>query len=191
METMKLEATAREDLGSAKSRRLRAAGTVPAVVYGYRAETKHISVVPKAVVTLLGMRRGKNQLVELEIDGKPGPRCIIREVQVHPVRRTLMHVDFCEVSETRPIVINVPVEIVGRSIAEKAGGKRQQIIRDLNIRCLPQHIPDAITYDVTSVASATTVHISDLIMPEGVTAIYRQNYPVLTISLAGSAADAA
>ncbi|NUN15126.1 MAG: 50S ribosomal protein L25 [Myxococcales bacterium] len=191
METMKLEATARTDIGSAKSRRLRVAGTVPAVVYGYRAETKHISVVPKAVIAVLGTRRGTNQLVELQIDGKPGPRCIIREVQVHPVRRTLLHVDFCEVSESRPVTINVPIEIIGRSIAEKAGGKRQQIIRNLNIRCLPQHIPDAITYDVNSIATATTVHISDLIMPEGVTALYRQNYPVVTISMAGGTADAA
>jgi large subunit ribosomal protein L25 len=184
MEAVNLDVTMRTGTGKGPNRRLRAEGLVPGVVYGSGGENLVVAFKPTPLVALLATAYGHNTLMRLSVDGKPGPVVILREYQVHPVRRTLTHVDFFRVDANKPIVVEVPLEVVGKSEAEKAGGKRRVVTPNIRVSCVPSKIPQTIQYDVSPIEKTTVVYISDLAMPEGVTAVFRRPFPVLSITAA-------
>jgi large subunit ribosomal protein L25 len=180
MEHAIIEAVGRTATGKGPNRRLRADGSVPAVVYGV-AEPLSLSIVPKEMTRVLKGAWGKNTIIDLKVEGESGKRLVIvRDYQVHPWRRTLVHLDFWQITEDKPLIVEVPFVREGRSAGERVGAKVTQTTFDVKVRCLPANIPTAIVYDMTTMPSETlNITISQVPMPEGVEAVYKHDYNVL------------
>lgn len=182
MNGVQLQVESRSNTGKGPNRRLRDTGLVPAIVYGEGVESQSISVQPIPLVGLLRGKKGQNELITLEVDGKPGPTVIMRDYQLHPVRRTLLHVDFLRVTENSSLVVEVPVEIVGKAEVEKVGGKRRVVTNTVKVRCRPGDIPVAITHDVSAITGTVVVYVDELAMPEGCEIVYRRKFPIVSFA---------
>jgi large subunit ribosomal protein L25 len=171
---VKLSARPRSESGRNAVKQVRARGNVPAVIYGSHVEPSNLEVSQRDLQALLSHAVGENILVDLEIEenGKKTNRLsLIQEVQRHPLRAGIVHVDFHAVSMTEEISADIVVEAVGESEGVKSfGGLLEQSIRTLSIRCLPQNLPEIIRVDVTHLKIGDSIHVRDLPLPAGVTA---------------------
>ncbi len=158
----------REGRGSASARRLRAAGRVPAVVYGRGKEGTPLEVSSRDAEALL---RSGVRLLTLHVAGEAAPRTVlIREVQSDPVTQQLLHVDFCEVSGDQAVEVRVLILLRGKPAGAADGGELVQTLHEMPILCLPDRIPTEITVDVSGLALGDAVRVRDLALPEGVKA---------------------
>jgi len=171
METQTLQAEVREGRGKGSARQLRMQGKIPAVFYGPGTDTKALSVSPKALLKALDTDFGRNTVLSLEFDGA-SEQAIVKDIQVHPVERRPLHVDFYRVSEDRPIEIQVPMVATGRSLGEQKGGRTYIIFRDLPVRTTPGLIPAKIEIVVDELDMGDVVSVSDLKLPEGVSVLF-------------------
>ena len=186
-----IDASVREGLGKGPNRRLRAAGQVPGVLYGNGNEPTALSFQPKEVVKLLEGPLGRNTVANVTIDGA-SRLAIIKDYQVHPWKRKLLHVDFMEITESTPLTLKVPFKRVGHSPAEKLGAKVEQHRDIVKIRCTAANIPAAVEFDMTTlVGDFAEVSISDVTLPEGVEAVFRKEYKLLRMKVPSAAALAA
>ena len=171
---VKLSARPRIENGRNAVKRVRARGSVPAVIYGNKTTPANLEVSHRDLEVLLSHAVGENILIELEIqDGskKSTQLSLIQEVQHHPIARDILHVDFQAVSMTEEISASVTVEAVGEADGVKNfGGLLEQSIRSLSVRCLPQNLPEVIIVDVTALKVGESIHIRDIQLPAGVTA---------------------
>ncbi len=170
MEQIKLKVSLREEKGKQAVNKLRRRGLVPGIVY-HRGETP-VSVVleGKEISRILYNAGGENVLINLTIDKekKPKPRSvIIKEVQHHPVKRNILHVDFNEISLTENIIVEVPVEALGEPVGvRQEGGVLDHSLRELKIQCLPTDIPKYIEVDVSNLKLNDSIHVKDLTVSE-------------------------
>jgi len=171
---VQLTARPRSESGRNAVKGVRARGSVPAVIYGARTAPANLEVSHRDLEALLSHAVGENILVELQIeDGskKSTQLSLIQEVQHHPIARTILHVDFQAVSATEEITASVTIEPAGEADGVKNfGGLLEQSIRAIEVRCLPQNLPEIITVDVTALKIGDSIHIRDLKLPAGVTA---------------------
>ena len=171
---VKLSARPRAESGRNALSAVRARGGVPAVVYGGKDAPSNLEIAKKDIDNLLSRAVGESILVELEITdgGKTTNRLsLIQEVQHHPVRGEIVHIDFHAVSMTEEIEAEVVLEPVGEPVGVKTfGGLLQQSIRSLPISCLPQNLPEIITVDVSALNIGESLHVRDIPLPKGVTA---------------------
>jgi large subunit ribosomal protein L25 len=169
-----LSARPRSESGRNAVKRVRARGSVPAVIYGQKTSPANLEVSHRELEALLSHSVGENILVELQIeDGakKSTQLSLIQEVQHHPIARTILHVDFQAVSATEEITADVTVEPVGEADGVKNfGGLLEQSIRSIEVRCLPQNLPELLSVDVSALKVGEALHIRDLKLPAGVTA---------------------
>lgn len=169
---VKLSARPRAVAGRNAVKHLRTAGAIPAVIYGAHETPANLEVDRKALEIVLSHASSEHVLVELEIaDGGSvtNKLSLIQEVQHHPVRGDILHVDFHAVSATETVVSEVPIEPTGEPVGVKTGGGLlQQQVRTLEIECLPQNLPDLITVDVSSLNIGDSLHVKDVTLPEGV-----------------------
>lgn len=183
---VKLSARPRAEAGRNAVKQVRSRGSVPAVIYGATEAPANLEVNKKEIERLLAHAVGENILVELEInDGsKTANRLsLIQEVQHHPVRGDVIHVDFHAVSATEEIEAEIVLEPTGESIGVKTyGGLLQQNMRTLAIRCLPQNLPELITVDVSALNVGESLHVKDIKLPEGVTAVPDAELTVFLVS---------
>ncbi len=169
MELQKVNVQQRTQNGKSPVRRLRAQGLIPAVAYGKGSKAQALSVSPKALIDILGTERGRNSVIELDVDGKDKLTVLLADYQYHPVTRALLHADFLQISLDEPVDVDVPFELTGRSVGVVMGGTLRQVFRKLPIRCLPGQIPVKITHDITELNIDEHVSVKDLTLPEGVT----------------------
>jgi len=169
---VKLTARPRSESGRNAVKEVRARGGVPAVIYGAKTEPANLEVSHREIEALLSHAVGENILVELEIEegGKTTNRLsLIQEVQHHPIRREILHVDFHAVSMTDEIEAEIVVESVGEADGVKNfGGLLEQNMRSVTIKCLPQNLPEIIRVDVTALKVGDSIHVRDLPLPNGV-----------------------
>lgn len=152
-------------------RRDRAAGYVPAVVYGHGVSARALRVEGKALLTLLASG-GAHHLVRLGVDGEPEPfTVVIKEVQRHPVSRDVRHVDFQAVSAREAIHAEVPVRVVGEEQVQKAGAVLQVLLHALRASCLPADLPERIEARVVGLVAGQSLLVRDLDVPPGVTVL--------------------
>jgi large subunit ribosomal protein L25 len=175
----KLVAERREGTGKGVARKLRAAGRVPAVVYGQGMESAAVSVDAKDLYHVLHSG-GTNVLLDLVIDGK-GLLALARDVQRDHIRGRFIHVDFLAVSRTEKITIDVPVRVVGESVGVKAGGVLEHHLWEIQAECLPGDVPEAIEADITELAVGDSLKVADLAAPEGVTILSPEDELVLGV----------
>src|SRR5436309_548827 len=170
MAEVSLEVARREQGGKNVARRLRAAGKVPAVVYGGHREPVAIEVDRKQVSELVSKsEHGIRSIFLLKMSGTDQQRhAMIKDVQIDPLSRRMTHIDFVRVLMDEKIKVTVPVRITGTAIGVKEGGILDWQIRDLHAECLPNAIPDAIEVDVTNLGSHQYLHVRDITAPEGV-----------------------
>ncbi|GAB4167450.1 MAG: 50S ribosomal protein L25 [Geothermobacteraceae bacterium] len=181
MAQAELNVNARVRTGKGGARALRRENLVPAVVYGKGMEPVAISVDPKVLTKTLDPQAGWNTLLTLKGDGPfDGKQVIVKDMQVHPLRREVMHVDFQAVDLKSKVNVMVPVVTVGKSEGEKMGGNLEVIRHELEVICLPTAIPSAIEIDVTNLNIGDVLHVAEVPAPEGVEIPYDVNFTVLT-----------
>ncbi len=153
--------------GKGPARRIRAEGKIPAVVYGPSIEGQPISVHPKDVQSILSAPQGRNTVVTLQLAGA-SQLALLKSYEYHPVTRAILHADFYAVALDRPVLVQVPFVLVGkaRGVASE-GGTLRQIFRTLPVLATPDKIPTKIEYDVTNLGVGETVHVRDLVLPDG------------------------
>jgi large subunit ribosomal protein L25 len=179
MET-KLIAQRREDTGKGVARKLRAAGRVPAVLYGQGVDATPLTVDARELLHLLHSGAGANTLVDLVVDGEEH-LAIPREIQRDHIHARFIHVDFLAVSRTQTITVTVPVVEFGEAVGIKEGGVVEHHLRELQVECLPQDVPDQIDIDITDIELGGMVHVRDIVVPAGVTVLTNEEDAVLSI----------
>ena len=166
---VKLTAERRTATGRSAVRKLKAAGSVPAVIYGAKDKPETLQVSRRDINAMLSHAAGENILVELEIAGK-SRLALVQEVQHAPVGGAILHIDFHAVSMDEMIQADVPLEPTGIANGVKnMGGLLEQNLRSLAIECLPRDLPDVVRVDVSALNIGDSIHVREIQLPEGVT----------------------
>lgn len=176
MDTFKIGAERRQEKGPKASRRMRREGVVPGVLYGHGDNTP-ISIREFDLMKLLVTPHV--YLVELELDGKV-EKVLVQEVQYHPVSDRPVHIDFYRYSEDEPIVMNIPVELVGHAVGVRAGGKLVQPVRRLKVKGLPADMPNRLDVDVSALEVDKKIVVADLAF-EGLSILNPPHMVVATV----------
>jgi large subunit ribosomal protein L25 len=160
-----LAASPRDKTGKGAARQARFAKQVPAVIYGHGRDTQPLMVDALALEKALTGVEPASTLIDLTVDGKK-TRALIREIQRHPIRPDIIHVDFYEIHADEKITLKVPVHLVGAPDGVRnAGGVLDQVTREVEIEVLPEHIPDRVELDVTALKIGDSLHVSALTIP--------------------------
>jgi large subunit ribosomal protein L25 len=158
-----LKATPRATRGKNEARRLRAAGSIPAVIYGGSAETAAVKVDPKLLSRILHSEAGSNTLIALEVEGGETTRVIVKDYLVDPVKQHLLHVDFYRVAMDRAITVTVPIHVEGEARGVKQqGGILDLPHREVEIECLPGEIPEHLVVDVSDLLIGQSIRLREL-----------------------------
>ena len=159
----------RENAGKGVARKLRAAGQIPAVLYGQGKDPVALVLEPQVLERLLHSE-GQNALFDLE--GAPpvaGRTVLVKALQRHPVRGDLMHADLFEINVSQRITVSVSIHLVGTPVGVRLeGGLVEHTLRELELDCLPRSIPDSLTLEIGELNLGETLHVSDVPLPEGV-----------------------
>jgi large subunit ribosomal protein L25 len=197
MAEQKLVGEPRTDSGKGVARKLRAAGRVPAVLYGAGVASTPLSVDAKDLFHVLHTGAGSNVLVDLIVDGEEH-LAIPRDVQRDHIRGRFIHLDFLAVRRDEKIHISVPVRIVGESVGVKAGGVVEHHLWELDVECLPRDVPESIEADITELEIGMSLRVSDLSAPPGATiltdpeeSVVAVQQPQMAVELEEEAAEAA
>jgi large subunit ribosomal protein L25 len=180
MESQTLKAEVRTQGGKGPARQLRMKGLIPAVFYGPGKSPASLTVSPADVTKLLGGDFGRNQIVTLEFGGGK-ELAVVRDLEVDPLSRKILHVDFYSVSRERPVKARVPFVANGRAAGVAAGGVLRVIYRDLPVIGAPDKIPSKIEVDVTALEMHQAIRVKDLALPAGVTVAYPPDRPVVSV----------
>src|SRR5215472_8407800 len=178
-----LQAKPREGAGKGPARRLRAQGLIPAVVYGRHSKTaQQIAVDPLAIKQAVSAPARLNTLIQLKLDGQE-KLVLLKDFQLDPVSRQMLHADFLEVREGERVKVNVPIVLVGKPAGVLAGGILSQARRQIEVLALPTAIPDKIEVDVSHLKMAQAIHINDVKLPEGLAVRTTVNFTVAVVSV--------
>lgn len=162
-EIFNVEAEAREIFGKNAARRLRYAGRIPAVVYGGGGPSIALTVDPKSIVRILRSEAGHNAIFTLQIPDKAPARVMLRDWQWEPTRGSLIHVDMVRIARDAKLRVRVPIRITGEPQGVKVqGGVLEFVLREVEVECLPDDIPEHITLDVTDLVIGRQLRVSDL-----------------------------
>ena len=168
MASAQLAATSRTDTGKGAARAHRRAGRVPGVIYGHARAPQPLAINTHELDQLLERISAENTVVEVLLDGRSS-RTLIREIQRHPFRRQILHVDFQELVAGEKVTVRIPIIIVGSPVGVRVdGGVLDQTLRDLEIEVDPATMPNHIDLDVTEMAIGQSLHVRDLVLPPGV-----------------------
>ncbi len=169
MASAPLAATTRSTTGKGAARKLRTAGSVPAVIYGHGRDPQPLTVNAHELTLLLEKVPYTSTVIELDIKGGKMARTLIREIQRHPFKKQYVHVDFQELVAGEKVTVKVPIHYTG--VAEGVrlgGGVLDQIMHELEISVDPSNIPSRIDVDVTALTIGHSIHAGDVKLPEGV-----------------------
>lgn len=175
-----LEAEARSGTGKGVTRKLRAAGKVPAVLYGRGLDPEPVAVDRMALMRAFKTDAGRNVLIELHVKGETH-LTLARELQRDPVRGAILHVDFLKIARDVAIEVDVPIHIEGDSPGVKEGGVIEHHLWNVRVSCLPTSVPDRLVADISRTLLGEMLRVEDLKVPEGVTILTDPNEAVLGV----------
>ncbi|MBQ2779127.1 MAG: 50S ribosomal protein L25/general stress protein Ctc [Bacteroidaceae bacterium] len=165
MKSLSISGSARTEVGKKSTTALRNQGLVPCCLYGEARDEKGAPVSKAFSVTVESLRKlvytPDIHVVDLTIDGVT-VKAIMKDIQFHPVKDTILHVDFYEVTETKPIIMAVPVKLEGLADGVRAGGKLVQLQRTLKVKAIYSLIPEKLFIDVTSLGLGKSIKVGDL-----------------------------
>lgn len=176
---------ARAAIGKGAARKLRAAGRIPAVLYGRGRDSLPLALDPRALDRIL-RASGANTLLDLTIEGHPELRdtvALVKDLQRHPLRGGIVHADLYAVDLTRAVTVDVPVHLVGKPRGLDFGGILEHSLREIALECLPRSIPEAIEVDVSQMEVGDVIHVREIALPEGVTLVTDGDLGVVHIAL--------
>ena len=169
-----INAKSREDTGKGASRRLRRlTGEVPAIIYGGKKDAEKISILHKDITKALENDAVYSSIISLAIDGK-AEDTIIKDIQRHPAKQIILHMDFLRVSKTTKLQTRVPLNFINEDICvgvKLGGGLIAHTMTDIEVSCLPKDLPESIDVDMAEVDVGQIVHLSDLTLPDGVESV--------------------
>jgi large subunit ribosomal protein L25 len=168
MATVSLSANSRDVKGKGAARTLRSQGQIPAVIYGHGRDPQSLALNARDLDKLLSHIQAESTVIEVSVGGHTA-KTLIREIQRHPIKRQILHVDFQALVAGEKVTVSIPIVLTGTPEGVRLeGGVLDQTLREIEIEVDPSNIPDHIEYDVTNMVIGDSVHISDLKVPEGV-----------------------
>ena len=183
---MEISASKRTLQGKGASRRLRGAGKVPGVIYGGENPAQAIELDHNGLYHKLKLEAFHASILSMDLDGQK-EQVLLRDIQMHPFKLQVLHIDFQRVDKNKKIHMKVPLHFINAEIApgvKLSAGLVSHVLTELDVSCLPKDLPEFIMVDLTDLAAGNTLHLSDLKLPEGVeipTLIRGENLPVATI----------
>jgi len=184
METVALNAQSRKETGKGVARSLRRQALIPAVFYGPKVEPVPLALRSKEVEKVVSSEAPENILIDLNIENGEATqshRAMIKEIQVDPVKQTILHVDFYAISMDQKISLEIPISLTGAPVGVSEGGILQQVSRTIEVSCLPDQIPEVLVLDVSDLAIGDSLHVSDLEIPEGIELLVEEKLTVATV----------
>lgn len=179
-----LAASGRAGIGKGEARALRRAGRVPGVAYGAELERAlPVSVDGRELYHALHTEAGENAILRLDVDEAESQLAIVREIQRHPVRREIVHVDFVTVNKNVKITVEIPIVTEGEAIGADEGGVADQVLFSLPVEVLPLEVPDQITLDISDMQVGDVKRVEDLVLPEGVETSEEPERTVITVNV--------
>jgi large subunit ribosomal protein L25 len=183
--TYQVGADSRHDQGKGASRRLRRAGKVPAVLYGGEGGPRSITLDHQQLLTLIDKEKFYSSIISVNVDAQPQP-AIIRDVQMHPARNAVVHVDLQRVVETEKLRIHLPIHFKGEAVApgvKTQGGIVSHLMQDVEISCMPADLPEFLELDLSAMNLNETLSLGDIPLPAGVTIpeLAHRNPPVVSV----------
>jgi large subunit ribosomal protein L25 len=180
-ERVKLVVQNRSVLGSAESRRLRRQGLIPGVLYG-REQPAAISIPERDLRAALTGKGGANAVLDVVVESGKAHASVLKEYQLDRVRGTVTHVDLQEVRLDQPIHATVPLHLTGEAAGVKAGGVLNQVVTEINVEALPMEVPASVEFDVSAVQLGESAHLSQIVLPEGVTLLDDGEAPFVSVT---------
>jgi large subunit ribosomal protein L25 len=182
METIEINVELREAGGKGAARRLRREGGLPATLYGSKRSALPVVVNAKEFDTRVATLEGSHLIRILSANADiNGRMALVKEVQRHPVSRSLLHTDLYEVDMEAKLRIRIPLHFIGRAEGVELGGILQPIRREVDVVCLPAGIPEFIEVDVSALGFHDAIHVSELNVPDGVEVPYDTDFAVVTV----------
>ena len=183
MELIELKTNMRTGKGKGLAHRLRRDGQVPAVLYGPGTDPVPLTLVTSELEQVLKKGPKSQLILNLVINGgERSPRTtMIKELQVNPVTRDILHADFYEVAMDRKIKVKIPVHVTGKCLGIEAGGILQIVHRELEVMCLPTEIPKEISLDVTNLNVGNSIHVKEIQMAGNTEIVADTNFTVVTV----------
>lgn len=181
MATANLTANPRNDRGTGVARKLRQSGQVPAIIYGHSRQPQSLAIDTRELERLLDRVSAASTVIELSIDGRTA-RTLIREIQRHPVKRSILHVDFQELVAGEKVTVSIPLVFVGSAAGVREGGILDQVMHELTIRVDPSNIPNHVDVDVGPLVIGHSIHVGELKIPDGVEVLDDEDATVCTVS---------
>jgi len=187
--TATLTAVAGRATGSANSRRLRSEDRIPGVLYGHGMSPVSLSVARRDLRIALSGPAGANTVLALSVDGNTF-NAVVKEMQRHPVKRTVSHVDFIQVNLNEEITVHVPVHLTGTAKAVvSAGGLVDPAVDTIEVRTTPTNIPNEVLIDISDMQTDSVIRLSDIKLPSGVVATGDADMPVVTVLMSRAAIE--
>jgi large subunit ribosomal protein L25 len=180
-----LTAQSRKETGKGAARTLRRQALIPAVFYGPEVDPVHLSLEYRDLEKLIKTGAGENVIIDLAIETGESTlshRAMLKEIQLDPVKQTILHVDLYEISMDKKIEVEVPITLTGtaKGVSDE-GGILQQVSRTLEISCLPDNIPDAFELEVSELDIGDSLHVSNLKIPEGIEVLVEEELTIATV----------
>ncbi|HET7553743.1 MAG TPA: 50S ribosomal protein L25/general stress protein Ctc [Gemmatimonadaceae bacterium] len=168
MATANLSAKKRTDSGKGAARKLRSAQQIPGIIYGHKREPQMLALDWRELERMLEHIAPETTVIELDIDGTTS-RTLIREIQRHPFKRQVLHVDFLELVAGERVMVDIPLVLVGTPAGVRnSGGILDQVMREVTVEVDPASMPNHIDVDVSALEVNESLHVSNLVVPEGV-----------------------
>lgn len=187
MSEVTLTATTGRETGSARSRRMRAEGRIPATVYGMGREPVSVTIERADLRRAMTTEAGVNALIRLDIDGE-SDHALVKEIQRHPVRRDVIHLDLQRIDPAKPMLLTVPIELIGDSKkVTSAGGVIELKLRQLKVSVRPDSIPTHIVVDQSEMVVDDMITVGDMSLPDGVSSEVDEATPVAIARLTRAA----
>ncbi|MCO6460526.1 MAG: 50S ribosomal protein L25/general stress protein Ctc [Saprospiraceae bacterium] len=180
MNTIVINGNKRESVGKKATKEVRASNAIPCVLYSSSKENIHFQTTEAEVRHLVFTPDFK--VAELNIDGTQ-VRAILKDIQFHPVKDTIRHIDFLQLVENHPVTVEIPLKTKGSSPGVKIGGKLMQTIRKVKVKTVPANLVDELFVDISSLELGQSLRIKDIIVPEGVEIMQNGSIPVVTIEI--------
>lgn len=176
-----LSAKLRQGKGKQFARRVRNQGMIPAVLYGPGKESRKLEVNPQDLARAISTTAGENTLIDLTVEGEAARVILLRELQVDPISREYLHADLYEVPMDKKVKVLVPIAVRGEALGVKEGGILDQIIREIEVSCLPTEIPEQLEVDVSGLKIGGAAHAKDIPLPPGVEIMVDADQTVATV----------
>ncbi len=181
MPSATLSATKRSDTGKGVARSLRREGRIPGVIYGRTRDAQALSISARELLRLLEHISAENTVIDLTLDGSTA-RTLIRQIQRHPLKRDILHVDLQELVAGEKVEVRIPIVLQGIPAGVRtSGGILDQVMRELRVRVDPSHIPGRVEVDVTELNIGHSMHVNEITVPAGVEVLDDDELTVATV----------